>query len=328
MRTERRRIAAENRGAQLESGLSLERPRARGHFVQHDAQRPDVARHLRHVSAQLLRRHVRQRAHDGPDLRQRALGLRDGQFSRRHTLRQPEVQHLHAPVRRHDHVGAFQIAVHHAALVRMRQRSGELRAVTHHVLDPQRARRHLRAQRLPFDQFHGDVGLAVGLANLVNRADVRMVEARGGPRLTDQAGTRGRIVEARRREHLDRHVAVEPLVAGAIDLAHPAGANLPDDSVVSQPLTCGQRRRGRGQGRHHLERPDFRQGLRGVGSTQQRFDLAIQLGVAGAGFGQERGALTRIAPQRVVKNARDLLPAIHSGTFARADRIVQERGPF
>jgi hypothetical protein len=35
----------------------------------------------------------------------------------------------------------------------------------------------------------------------------------------------------RRGEHLDRHVASEPRIAGAVDLAHPTGAKRGDDLV-------------------------------------------------------------------------------------------------
>jgi hypothetical protein len=35
-----------------------------------------------------------------------------------------------------------------------------------------------------------------------------------------------------RRHDLDRHVAIEPRIAGAIDLAHAAGANPFDDFVL------------------------------------------------------------------------------------------------
>ena len=69
------RIVAENRGAQLER-IALERPRARGHFVEHNPESPDVAGHLHALAAQLLGRHVWQRADCGPCLRQRGAASR------------------------------------------------------------------------------------------------------------------------------------------------------------------------------------------------------------------------------------------------------------
>ena len=106
-------------------------------------------------------------------------------------LRQAEVQDLGPALRREDHVGALQVPVHDAARVGVRERVGQLLAVAQDLLDGQRALGQARAQRLPLDQLHGDVGLAVGLADFVDRADVRMVELRGEARLAQQARARG-----------------------------------------------------------------------------------------------------------------------------------------
>ena len=45
-----------------------------------------------------------------------------------------------------------------------------------------------RAERLAFDQLHGDERQAVGFADFVNDADVRMIERGGGARFTHQPG--------------------------------------------------------------------------------------------------------------------------------------------
>ena len=137
------RIVAENRGAQLERRVALERPRAGGHLVQHDAERPDVAGHLHVLAAQLLGRHVRQRADGRPGLRERGMHLGDGgRHVRVHgALRETEVQNLHATVRRDDDVVALQIAMDDAALVGMRECVRELTSVVHDLLGRQRARR-------------------------------------------------------------------------------------------------------------------------------------------------------------------------------------------
>jgi hypothetical protein len=54
--------------------------------------------------------------------------------------------------------------------------------------------------------------------------------------LTNQPGPRDGIAEVRYREHLDRHVAIQLLIARAIHLAHPTGAQPADDAIVRQPL--------------------------------------------------------------------------------------------
>ena len=45
----------------------------------------------------------------------------------------------------------------------------------------------------------------------------------------------------RRVQDLDGDIAVEPRIAGAVDLAHPAGADEPDDLVRTETVTRLQR---------------------------------------------------------------------------------------
>jgi hypothetical protein len=81
-----------------------------------------------------------------------------GQFFAGQPLREAEVQDLDLAVGRHHHVGALEIAMDHAAAVRVRQRVSHLLAVTQHLRHRQRAVGHAGAERLPLDQLHGDVG--------------------------------------------------------------------------------------------------------------------------------------------------------------------------
>ena len=63
-----------------------------------------------------------------------------------------------------------------AALVRVGQRIGELHRILEHVAERQRPTRNPCAQRLPFDELHGNERTAVGFTHLVDGADVRMIE--------------------------------------------------------------------------------------------------------------------------------------------------------
>ena len=126
----------------------------------------------------------------------------------------------------------------HAALVRVGERVGELQAVANDLLGGQGTGGEPRVERLSLDELHRDVGLAVRLADFVDRADVRMVERGGGPGFSHQSGARGLIVEAR-GQNLDRDVSVELFVPGEVDLAHPSGAELVEDDVMSESLTGG-----------------------------------------------------------------------------------------
>jgi hypothetical protein len=49
-------------------------------------------------------------------------------------------------------------------------------------------------QRLPIEEFHGDKGLAVLLANVVDRADIGMIQGRSGVCFALKAGQRLRVL--------------------------------------------------------------------------------------------------------------------------------------
>ncbi len=68
----------------------------------------------------------------------------------RQRARQAEIQHLRPPVSRDQHVRAFQVAMRHAAVVRVRERIGDLRPVAHDILGRQAALRNDVAERPSF----------------------------------------------------------------------------------------------------------------------------------------------------------------------------------
>ena len=83
------------------------------------------------------------------------------------------------------------------------------------------------------EQLHGDEGPPFVLADFVDRADVRVVERGGRARFARKAVedvAQGR--EAVGKE-LERDLATELQVGGAIDHAHATAAELLDDLVVS-----------------------------------------------------------------------------------------------
>src|SRR5439155_18673664 len=73
--------------------------------------------------------------------------------------------------------------------------------------------------------------------------NVRMVERRRGPRLLLEAPQAVGIRRYRRRQYLDRDVALEPRIAGAVHLAHSAAANELRDCVRTDPHAGCQRHR-------------------------------------------------------------------------------------
>ena len=86
------------------------------------------------------------------------------------------------------------------------------------------------------EQFHGDEGSALVVADFVDGADVGVVEGRGGARLAREAveGV-GALADAVGKE-LEGDLSAELRVEGAIDDTHAALAEAVEDVVVRDAL--------------------------------------------------------------------------------------------
>ncbi len=119
-----RRIADINAG----DDEPLNGPLAAQQLVEDHAEREQVAPRIERPPLDLLGRHVRHRADDHPEVRDRR--LRGGKTVLAELgaadASEPEVEHLHAALARHHHVARLQVAVRDVLLVRGRQRVGEL----------------------------------------------------------------------------------------------------------------------------------------------------------------------------------------------------------
>lgn len=91
-------------------------------------------------------------------------------------------------------------------------------------------------QILALDQFHGERTKSTGLFEPVNVRDVRVIERGERLRFACQPGESVGIVSNGIAQDLQRHVATEPGIAGAINLAHTALADLAEDLVGAQLL--------------------------------------------------------------------------------------------
>jgi hypothetical protein len=120
--------------------------------------------------------------------------------------------------------------MHDALLVR-RQRVGQRSGNFDDLLHREPARGDQAVEWLPFDQLHGQEVDAVGLLYRVDGDDVRMVELGQGLRLTAKAHQPLRIVRHLGGQHLERYVAAEFRVGGAVHLAHAAGADRHEDFI-------------------------------------------------------------------------------------------------
>ena len=80
--------------------------------------------------------------------------------------------------------------------------------------------------------FHDDAGAAVDFGDLVNFADVGVVERRRRPGFAVQSLARGGVRLERFGQELDGDLAPELGVVGQEHFAHSALAELPEDTVA------------------------------------------------------------------------------------------------
>jgi hypothetical protein len=137
-------------------------------------------------------------------------------------LRKPEVEQLDALLR-HQDVGRLQVAMDDPLLVRGVERVADLDARLDGLIEG-----HRPGDGLAVDELHHEVAAAVVLADVVQRADVRVVERRDRLRLALEP------LGERAFHGLHRDVAVETRVFGAIDVAHSPGASRLDNFVRTE----------------------------------------------------------------------------------------------
>ena len=84
--------------------------------------------------------------------------------------------------------------MHDAVPVRVIERGRDFRGVPQGLIERQRAAREARRQRLAFEVLHDEKDGAVGLADVVQRTDVRVIERGDGPGLPGEPGSQLRVV--------------------------------------------------------------------------------------------------------------------------------------
>ncbi len=213
------------------------------HLVEHRAESEDVGAVRRpRVGADLLGRHVADGAHHDARVRRRptvATALSSAEREIAGDLGEAEIENLDAAVRGDEDVLGLQVAVDDA-LCRGRRRGrarseSRSRAPFGGAIEPTRS----RSRRVSPSRSSVTTKVsAVVMADVVDGEDVRMVEGAGGAGFLLEAGEPFVGVGERSGKDLDGDVATEPLVAGAIDLAHAAGAELAEDFVWADASAC------------------------------------------------------------------------------------------
>ncbi len=105
----------------------------------------------------------------------------------------------------------------------------------HRLREGQRPSAQPSRQRLAVEILHDEEVDPVVMAHLMEGTDARMRESRDGAGFVGKAHPAARIGCGVRRQHLDRDVAIEPRVAGPVDLAHPSGSDETLDLEDAEP---------------------------------------------------------------------------------------------
>lgn len=251
----RRRFVVQDLVGDEGGGCAAERGGTGRHFIEHGAERKQVGAGIQFLATHLLGRHVGEGADDRSGDRKR-LGAtcggqvrRAGQLARRRLLGQTEIQNLGPPVTGDEEVGGFEVAMDDASGVRGLQRIGKLDCPAQQVGQGQRPAGDAFAQRGAIEVLHRNVSLSVGFAQVVNGADIGVVETRGRLRFAPKAGEGARITGDRGRQELERDLTIEPDVFRQVDLAHAAAAELAHDAVVADDRPGRERTAGVNGGR-------------------------------------------------------------------------------
>jgi hypothetical protein len=148
-------------------------------------------------------------------------------------LGETKVEDLSSPPLGEENIGGLDVAVDDAFGVGGIERVGDLDGKLQKLVEWDRTRGKPLLQRLPRHELHGDEVLAVVLTDVVNGADVRVVQGGGGTGFAAEAfkrlGIAGKIVG----EEFESNMAAETDVFGLVNHAHATAAQFLEDAVVA-----------------------------------------------------------------------------------------------
>src|SRR5215470_7987300 len=150
---------------------------------------------------------------------------------------QSKVEQLSVPSLRDEDVGRLNVPMNNANGMCSIQCISDFDAQIDYRFDVQRLPCNLVLQRHAIQKFHGDEWLPIVLADLVYRANVGMVESRGGTSFATKAFQRLRVMGNIFGEELQGDEATKLGVLGFVDDTHPAASEFLDHPVVRDGLT-------------------------------------------------------------------------------------------
>ena len=178
----------------------------------------------------LLGRHVGDRPQRTPRARQAGergrRSPRPGTAADRPDLGQPEIENLRVAAAGDEQIRRLDVAVDDPGSVRRLERVGDLDRERQQLIDLERAPADPMLQRRPVEELHDEERAAVLLADIVNGADVGVIQRRRGACLAAESRQGLGIVGEVWRQELQRDEALQPGILGFVDDAHSAAAQL------------------------------------------------------------------------------------------------------
>ena len=134
-----------------------------------------------------------------------------------------------------------------------RQAVGDLNRELEHLRERHPAAGKSGGQRLAFEVFHHQEADALVGSDVVQGADVRVIQLRNRFRLEGETSAEAWVRGGSVRQHFECDQPIESRVARPVDLAHAAGAEQPFDGVGSEQVS-GVEAHGAGAKRIILQR--------------------------------------------------------------------------
>ena len=151
-------------------------------------------------------------------------------------LGETEVEHLRVAARGDEDVRGLDVAMDDALRVCRIERVGDFDAELDDPIELERVSLDEMFERPPFEQLHHEELLPLVLADVVDRADVRVIQRRRRARLALKALRGRRVARQLGRQELDGDLPAEANILGAVDDAHAAAAKLLEDPVMRDGL--------------------------------------------------------------------------------------------
>ena len=242
-----RGLAIENGFEDVGGTVAPEGKNARRHLVEHSAAGEEVAAGVHFFGSRLFGRHVgygaERRAGAGE-----VLGVWIGSghcVGRGHLARrsgggidfgQSEIEDFGVAALGDENIGGLDVAVDDSFGVRGVESVGDFDGEIQENVGLQRLARDAMLQRHAVEEFHGDEGPTVLLSDLVDGADVGMVQGRGRLGFALETGQRLGIFGHLIGKKFEGHEAVQGCVFGFVNDAHSAAAQLFYDEVMRDGL--------------------------------------------------------------------------------------------